>query len=94
MTETEWNESHPEQCSSYIKAWEQKYERERAREASEKLLHCQIHGVKINGRKPRMEDFMPSKRKNKGTAAFLKAQAQLAAARSKAIEDKKKLNNG
>lgn len=63
--------------------------------ASEKLLHCQIHGVKISGRKPRIADFMPSKGGIKnGSEALAFAQAQVAALRSEKIERKKNNPNG
>jgi hypothetical protein len=79
MTEHEWNESHPQQCDAYFQAWETKRKRELSDQASDMLIHCQIHGVKINGRKPRHEDFMPAKKRSpKAQANLLKAIAQVA----------------
>ena len=57
--------------------------------------HCLIHGVKIQGRRPRLEDFMTAKKKTiRNGAALLKAQAQIAAVRAKALEEKQKKTNG
>jgi len=44
------------------------------------LNHCLIHGVKINGRKPRHDDFIPTKKRStKGQVNLVKAMAQVAA---------------
>lgn len=57
-----------------------------AEAAAMKLLHCQIHGVKIDKRKPRFEDFMPRKKTARKTnAALSQARAQVAALQSAAL---------
>jgi hypothetical protein len=59
--------------------------------ASIKLLHCQIHGVKIDKRKPRIEDFMPRKKSSRKTnAALSQARAQVAAIQSAALAKRTK----
>lgn len=56
-----------------------------------KLLHASINGAKINGRKPRLDDFLPQKKRTaKGQAALLKAQALVAAKRAEAIAKRSK----
>jgi hypothetical protein len=66
LTEKEWNESHPQQCAAYIKAWKEKEQRESARLASLQHVIAIAGGVKIKGRAPRFEDFFHggSTRKN------------------------------
>ena len=60
-----------------------KRNRELSDQAADMLLHCQIHGVKISGRKPRFDDFMPGKKKSpKAQSNLLKAMAQVAAIQS------------
>lgn len=91
MTEQEWNECHPAQYAAYLTAFERKLERQITIEASNKLLHCHIHGVKIDNRKPRIEDFLPRKKTpKKGNVELSKARAQVAALQSAALANRKK----
>jgi len=59
MTESEWEQSHPEQCRSHLEAWTTKQKREDTRLASLQLIIAQSAGVKIAGRRPKLADFLP-----------------------------------
>jgi hypothetical protein len=61
----EWNQSHPEQCRSYIEAWTTRQKREDTRLASTQLIIAQSAGVKISGRRPSISDFLPDYAKPK-----------------------------
>ena len=65
MTETEWNQSHPDQCRSLIEAWTNQQKREDTRLASLQLVIAQSAGVKISGRRPTLADFLPEYAKPK-----------------------------
>ena len=87
ISEKEWEQSHPEQCNAYIKTWKNKMDRENASLASIKLVLCQSAGVKIGGRSPRLEDFLPRK-KTAPSQALSKARLQVAAIQSQARSKK------
>jgi len=59
LTGKEWNESHPAQAESYIEAWTEKQKRNTTDNALLQLIIAQSAGVKINGRQPRLRDFLP-----------------------------------
>lgn len=50
---------HPEHARACIEAWKQKEKRAETRNAALQLIIAQAQGVKINGRKPRLRDFLP-----------------------------------
>jgi hypothetical protein len=65
MTEDEWIHSHPEQCVSYLKSWQEKQKREDCRIANTQLIIASGAGMKIGGRKPTLNDFLPDYAKPK-----------------------------
>ena len=60
MTADEWNNSHPDQAESYLEVWENKQKREVYHNSYLQLAIMQAGGVKINGRQPRLRDFLPN----------------------------------
>ena len=89
MTETEWNQSHPEQCDQYIKAWQKKQEREEYRTASIQHIVAVSGGVKINNRNARLDDFMPSLKRKKINPKLAQARQEVALRQMKAANDRK-----
>jgi len=65
MTETEWNQSHPDQCSAYLQAWTNQQKREDTRAAFTQFTIAASAGVKISGRRPKLDDFLPEYAKPK-----------------------------
>jgi hypothetical protein len=65
LTENEWNQSHPEQCRSYLDAWTNAQKRNDQRHAALQLIIAQCAGVKISGRWPGLSDFLPDYAKPK-----------------------------
>ena len=65
MTADEWNHSHPEQCKAYLHAWTEQQKRHDRRQAHLMLTIAQSGGVKIGGRKPSLNDFLPDYAKPK-----------------------------
>lgn len=59
MTEDEWSQSPPAQAESYLDAWTNKQKREDYRIAATQLIIAQSADIKINGRRPRLKDFLP-----------------------------------
>jgi hypothetical protein len=90
LTEQEWNQSHPEQCNAYIKAWENKEARERARLASLQHIVAVSGGIKIKGRAPRFEDFFQAPKKVRSP----EAEAQIALFQLNALKRKEEKKHG
>jgi hypothetical protein len=78
MTEEEWNQSHPEQCTQYVEAWKTKQYRNEQRSAALQHIIAVSGGVKISGRPPRLTDFLPHKNKPKVSAELSEARLKIA----------------
>ena len=78
MTESEWNQSHPEQCQQYLETWKNKEQRENARTAAMQHITAVAGGVKIKGRTPKFEDFMQVDKKKKVNPELAEARLKTA----------------
>jgi len=78
LTESEWNQSHPEQCQQYLETWKNKEQRENARTAAMQHITAVAGGVKIKGRAPKFEDFMQIEKTKKVNPVLSEARLKTA----------------
>ena len=81
---------HPAQYSALLAAWDAREVRAMRRAASLEFIVALSNGVTINGRKPRLDDFLPESakpKKRKASEADLKAML-MAMARAKPTTQK------
>ena len=59
LSESEWEKMHPALAEEMIERWTEKQKREDIRNSLVRLTMAQTGGCKINGRSPRLKDFLP-----------------------------------